>query len=58
MVGSSWVAAQLTASQERLSSMSEWVSEFLLRRPYYLKLYNVEDWQTAAREPLAIGSKR
>jgi hypothetical protein len=25
MLGSSWVAAQLTASQEGLSSMSEWV---------------------------------
>jgi hypothetical protein len=27
MLGSSWVAAQLAASQEGLSSMSEWVSE-------------------------------
>jgi hypothetical protein len=26
MLGSSWIAAQLTASQEGLSSMSEWVS--------------------------------
>jgi hypothetical protein len=26
-VGSSWVAAQLAASQEGLSSMSEWVTE-------------------------------
>jgi hypothetical protein len=28
MLGSSWVAAQLAASQERLSSVSEWVSEW------------------------------
>jgi hypothetical protein len=27
MLGSSWVAAQLAASQEGLSSVSEWVSE-------------------------------
>jgi hypothetical protein len=27
MLGSSWVAAQLTTSQEGLSSMSEWVTE-------------------------------
>jgi hypothetical protein len=27
MLGISWVAAQLATSQERLSSMSEWVSE-------------------------------
>jgi hypothetical protein len=30
MLGSSWVTAQLTASQEGLSSMSEWVSEWVL----------------------------
>jgi hypothetical protein len=29
MLGSSWVAAQLAASQEGLSSMSEWVSEWV-----------------------------
>jgi hypothetical protein len=28
MLGSSWVAAQLAASQEGLSSMSEWVREY------------------------------
>jgi hypothetical protein len=32
MLGRSWVAAQLAASQEGLSSMSEWVSELLLNR--------------------------
>jgi hypothetical protein len=32
MLGSSWVAAQLTASQEGLSSMSEWVRLFIARR--------------------------
>jgi hypothetical protein len=29
MLGISWAAAQLAASQERLSSMSEWVSEWV-----------------------------
>jgi hypothetical protein len=29
MLANSWVAAQLTASQEGLSSMSEWVSEWV-----------------------------
>jgi hypothetical protein len=32
MLRISWVAAQVTASQEGLSSMSEWVSEYMVRQ--------------------------
>jgi hypothetical protein len=36
MRGSSWVAAQLAASQEGLSSMSEWVKECVLWSSLFL----------------------
>jgi hypothetical protein len=39
MLGSSWVAAQLEASKEGLSSMSEWVSNI------YLRMTNIE-WKS------------
>jgi hypothetical protein len=38
ILGSSWVAAQLAASQEGLSSMSEWVMldiPYMLHIPYF-----------------------
>jgi hypothetical protein len=35
MLGSSWVAAQLTASQQELSSMSEWVPSSQIVYIYY-----------------------
>jgi hypothetical protein len=39
MLGSSWVAAQLTASQKGLSSMSEWVSECVHVYTYIYAIY-------------------
>jgi hypothetical protein len=35
MLGSSWAAAQLAASQEGLSSMNEWVSEWIEKKKYF-----------------------
>jgi hypothetical protein len=42
MLGSSWVAAQLATSQEGLSSMSEWVSEYLQTKYPFFSLGTVE----------------
>jgi hypothetical protein len=43
MLGSSWVAAQLAASEEGLSSVSEWVSTVCLRKRLWfnVRLYPV-----------------
>jgi hypothetical protein len=41
MLGSSWVAAQLPAPQEGLSSMSEWVSEWVKESRLKTKKYVV-----------------
>jgi hypothetical protein len=43
MLGSSWAAAQLAASQEGLSSMSEWVSEWV--SPRYSVRNGVFHWE-------------
>jgi hypothetical protein len=40
MLGCSWAAAQLAASQEGLSSMSEWVTLFNSFRKFILNLYS------------------
>jgi hypothetical protein len=42
MLGSSWVAAQLTASQEGPSSMNEWVSEYFS----FIGTYFLQTWST------------
>jgi hypothetical protein len=50
MLGSSWVAAQLTASQEGLSSMSGWVSDGLF---YYDELCYSATW---LRQSIALSA--
>jgi hypothetical protein len=45
MLGSSWVAAQSVASQEGLSSMSEWVRR---RSHDWIPTYKICFWKTAA----------
>jgi hypothetical protein len=45
MLGHSWVAAQLAASQEGLSSVSEWVSEDISEQ-CITSNFRVEEWAT------------
>jgi hypothetical protein len=41
MLGSSWVAAQLAASQEGLSSINEWMSEWVIYKCFHIIFYTV-----------------
>jgi hypothetical protein len=61
MLGSSWVAVQLAASQEGLSSMSEWVSEWhgvISQEIEFLNFFSAYVASTFHVLPLSCGKKK